>query len=55
MRAGRGDAAREIFTALRDDPSAPNGVRSRAQELLASLGGPLETAQQVAPQDGAAE
>jgi len=53
MRAGRSDAAREIFAALRDDPGAPNGVRSRAQELLASLGGPLETAQQAAPQDSA--
>jgi hypothetical protein len=56
MRAGRADAARQIFAALMEDPGAPNGVRSRAQELLASLGGPLETAPPAAAQqDGATD
>jgi len=45
MRAGRIDAARDIFAKLSNDAGAPGGVRSRAQELLASLGGPLEPAQ----------
>ncbi len=52
MRAGRNDAARQIFAALSDDPGAPNGVRSRAQELLTSLGGPLE-AEQLAQEPAA--
>ena len=55
MRAGRNDAAREIFAGLRDDQGAPSGVRARAEELLASLGGPLEPAPQAAPQDSAAD
>ncbi|MEE8173443.1 MAG: tetratricopeptide repeat protein [Alphaproteobacteria bacterium] len=55
MRAGRNDAAREIFAGLRDDRGAPSGVRARAEELLASLGGPLEPAPQAAPQDSAAD
>jgi hypothetical protein len=45
MRAGRNNAARDIFTKLSNDVSAPGGVRSRAQELLASLGGPIEPPQ----------
>ena len=45
MRAGRSDAARDIFAKLSADVGAPGGVRSRAQEFLASLGGPLEPAQ----------
>ena len=45
MRAGRSDAARDIFAKLSADAGAPGGVRSRAQEFLASLGGPLEPAQ----------
>ena len=56
IRAGRNDAAREIFAQLRDDSSAPNGVRSRAQELLASLGGPVRPAEdspQAQPNSGA--
>ncbi len=55
MRAGSRDAAREIFADLRDDRGAPNGVRSRAEELLASLGGPLEPAGEAAPQQSAAD
>ncbi|MBT7292968.1 MAG: tetratricopeptide repeat protein [Rhodospirillaceae bacterium] len=45
MRAGRSDAARDIFAKLSANAGAPGGVRSRAQEFLASLGGPLEPAQ----------
>ncbi|MBT5780687.1 MAG: tetratricopeptide repeat protein [Rhodospirillaceae bacterium] len=55
MRAGRSDAARDIFAKLSADVGAPGGVRSRAQEFLASLGGPLEPAQSAQPdssQDG---
>lgn len=45
IRAGRNDAARAIFTELSDDARAPNGVRSRAQEILTSLSGPLKSLQ----------
>jgi len=45
IRAGRNDAARAIFTELSADARAPNGVRSRAQEILTSLSGPLESLQ----------
>ena len=38
MRAGRSDAARDIFAKLSANAGAPGGVRSRAQEFLASLG-----------------
>lgn len=38
LRAGDRDAARERFTALVDDPSAPQGVRARAAEMLVALG-----------------
>ena len=55
MRAGRSDAAREIFAGLLDDRRAPNGVRARAQELLASLGGPIEQEQPAASQQSAAD
>ncbi|MBT5676472.1 MAG: hypothetical protein HOJ07_12330, partial [Rhodospirillaceae bacterium] len=41
----RSDAARDIFAKLSANAGAPGGVRSRAQEFLASLGGPLEPAQ----------
>ncbi len=50
MRAGRNDAARDIFTALSSDSGAPGGVRSRAQEFLTSLGGPLEAPQSAQPE-----
>ena len=45
IRAGRNDAARAIFTELSDDARAPNGVRSRAQEILTSLSSPLKSLQ----------
>ena len=38
LRAGDFGAARAIFTVLADDPTAPQGNRSRAAELLAALG-----------------
>ena len=43
IKAGRIDTARQIFDDLRRDLTAPSGVRARAQELLVSLGGPLES------------
>ena len=45
LRAGNGSTARAIFAALVGDRSAPLGLRRRAAELLASLGGSLEDAQ----------
>jgi hypothetical protein len=38
LRAGDVAAARETFERLADDPLAPQGIRSRAAELLAALG-----------------
>jgi len=43
VKAGRTDAARQIFADLSQDQTAPSGVRARAQELLASLGGPIKS------------
>ena len=43
IKAGRTDAARQMFAELSQDLTAPSGVRARAQELLASLGGPLKS------------
>jgi hypothetical protein len=39
MRAGRNDAARDTFRRLAQDVTAPDGVRGRANGLLARLGG----------------
>lgn len=39
LRAGRTAAAKETLTALADDPSAPQGVRARARDLLAGIEG----------------
>jgi hypothetical protein len=39
IRAGQSDRARELLTALSDDDEAPIGIRGRATELLATLGG----------------
>lgn len=44
MQAGDTEAARRIFNDLRDVREAPPGVRSRASELLAMLGGPPDGA-----------
>ncbi len=41
LKAGARDTARKLLTELSDDPQAPLGVRGRASELLAALGGPL--------------
>jgi len=40
LKAGARDTARKLLTELSDDPQAPLGVRGRASELLAALGGP---------------
>ncbi len=40
IRLGETGRAREIFTALTEDATAPTAVRGRAAELLAVLGGP---------------
>lgn len=39
LRKGDTAGAREVFTALAEDPGAPQGVRARAEELLAGLEG----------------
>jgi len=41
IKAGSRDTARKLLTELSDDPQAPLGVRGRASELLAALGGPV--------------
>ena len=42
VKAGETDAARKTLTALADDAAAPVGVRGRAAEMLAALGGPVQ-------------
>jgi hypothetical protein len=42
LKAGETDAARKTLTALADDAAAPVGVRGRAAEMLAALGGPVQ-------------
>lgn len=37
LRAGRTDRARELLSANADDPEAPQGIRARAAQLLATL------------------
>ena len=39
QQGGRLDAARKLFTELADDATAPAGIRARAAEMLAALGG----------------
>ncbi len=39
IRQGRTDAARDILKRLAEDVTAPDGVRARANGLLAQLGG----------------
>lgn len=39
FRSGDRDRAREIFTRLSDDATTPQGLRARAAEMLAILGG----------------
>lgn len=42
LKAGNLDAARRQLTTLADDALAPAGIRGRATELLAALGGPVQ-------------
>jgi hypothetical protein len=42
LKAGNTDEARRQLTALADDPLVPTGLRGRATELLAALGGPVQ-------------
>lgn len=42
LKAGNRDGARQQLTALADDPLVPAGLRGRAAELLAALGGPVQ-------------
>lgn len=41
LKAGNTEEARRQLTALADDPLVPTGLRGRATELLAALGGPV--------------
>jgi hypothetical protein len=57
LRAGNEGAARTIFAGLVGDQASPPGLRARAAELLASLGGSVEDAltggiAEPAPEDG---
>lgn len=42
LKAGNVEEARRQLTALADDPLVPTGLRGRATELLAALGGPVQ-------------
>ncbi len=42
LKAGNAEEARRQLTALADDPLVPTGLRGRATELLAALGGPVQ-------------
>lgn len=42
LKAGNTAEARRQLTALADDPLVPTGLRGRATELLAALGGPVQ-------------
>lgn len=42
LKAGNIDGARRRLTEIADDAMAPAGLRGRAAELLAALGGPVE-------------
>lgn len=56
LRAGKSEAARATFSALRDEANAPAGIRIRAAELLQGLGGPVpkpEAAAVEPPKTGA--
>lgn len=39
MQEGDTDRARQLFSGLANDPAAPAGLRTRANELLAAIGG----------------
>lgn len=42
LKGGNAEEARRQLTALADDPLVPAGLRGRAAELLAALGGPVQ-------------
>lgn len=42
LKAGDRDGARKLLTGLADDAVAPAGLRGRAAEMLAALGGPVQ-------------
>ena len=44
LRAGETEAARRTLETLLADPLTPANLSRRAAELMAALGGPLETA-----------
>jgi hypothetical protein len=52
LRAGDTARARETLGSLVEDPRPPPGLGRRAAELLAALGGPLDTAAAVPPGAG---
>jgi len=52
LRAGETEAARRTLETLLSDPLTPPQLGRRAAELMASLGGPLETAEDAAPAQG---
>lgn len=39
LRQGDEDRARDLYAALSEDPGTPQGLRNRAQQMLAALGG----------------
>ena len=52
LRAGETEAARRTLETLLSDPLTPPQLSRRAAELMASLGGPLETAEDAAAAQG---
>ena len=42
LKAGDKDTARKLLTGLADNAVAPSGLRGRAAEMLAALGGPVQ-------------
>jgi hypothetical protein len=54
LRAGETEAARGTLETLLADPLTPGNLSRRAAELLASLGGPLQSAEDAAAGDATA-
>jgi hypothetical protein len=52
LRAGDTEAARRTLETLLSDPLTPGNLSRRAAELMASLGGPLETAEDATAVQG---
>jgi hypothetical protein len=53
LRAGDSEGARRTLDELLADPQTPANLSRRAAELMAALGGPLETAGDATPDAGA--